>query len=152
MERAQHSEVNDRADKMLAAPHLCSLCSKRYAVVAASSEAVSLRCTCGGDLVPSPLSPGLYELGGAKKAAKRRKKAPAQPAATFDREADQGYNESHGYGPSHGGPTSPGDAPAPEPAIEAAVPVKEEDPDADDEPPKPTSPDGPGSSPAAERV
>jgi hypothetical protein len=126
-------------EQALAMPRVCSVCSKRYALVPGASEpGRALRCSCGGELVAAALPPGLYELGTPKK--KRRKKVHHVAAAgPTPREADQGYNESHGYGPSHGGPTSPGDAPAAdEPMIE---PQKTEPSKTSKEP----EPDGPGS-------
>lgn len=144
--QGQHSEVQGARGNggVLATPHVCAGCSKLYAVVPGAPGSMSLQCSCGGDLVPAPLPPGLYELGGAKK-KRRRKKAAAHVASPTPREPDQGYNESHGYGPSHGGPTSPGDAPA------ADAPIAPKPPEEKTPPPSEKherlSPDGPGSAP-----
>jgi hypothetical protein len=124
MERTQQQHKG--ADLAMTSPHatevyVCEDCSKRYAVVPGDGlGAVGMMCTCGGDLIPVPLEPGVYELEGSRRSPKGGQGSDA-------READLGYNESHGYGPSHGGPTGPGDAPA----VDApAAPIGDEDEEA----------------------
>lgn len=139
MQRAQHTGADGAGREVLAVPQVCADCSKQYALVSGASGGAELRCSCGGELVPAALQPGLYELGGGKK-KKRHKKAAAHAAPATPREPDQGFNESHGYGPSHGGPTSPGDSPAAEAPINPPKPDEAKQKEGD-----PPSPDGPGS-------
>jgi hypothetical protein len=134
-------------EQALAMPRVCSVCSKRYALVPGDSNTAAIRCSCGGELVAAALAPGLYEIGSGTPKKKRRKKVHhAATAGPTPREADQGYNESHGYGPSHGGPTSPGDAPAADEPVapQKIKPSKTSENSENSEKSEP-EPDGPGS-------
>jgi hypothetical protein len=97
--------MNDPQPNMHA--YVCSACGRQGLVVGETTE--PLRCICGGELTPSMLSPGQYELIGQGGIAQQAAAPPPSPPA---KEADLGYGASHGYDATHGGPSGPGDAPA----------------------------------------
>jgi hypothetical protein len=120
-----------------AIPSTCAACGRRHVIVTGPG-AGEARCACGGELVPEPLPPGIYEVVPRPQPGARRPPTAAghdrhgggdagrahAPHAPPPHEADLGYGESHGYGPAHGGPTGPGDAPATD-ADEPAEPERE---------------------------
>jgi hypothetical protein len=110
--------------EILARPHSCAACGRRFVVVGVVGVGRSPkpRCGCGAALAESGLAPGVYEIRAAPRdpgalPVPRAQAAPKRPPAAeraLPKEPDLGYGESHGYGPAHGGPSGPGDAPATE--------------------------------------